>query len=69
MHFSPSIYNILLLQLNKKLQLNSGLYLNAHNISKYQNFRFILFIIIQGVTEKNAFILTGNRTHLLQQLF
>jgi hypothetical protein len=24
---------------------------------------------IQGVTEKNAFILTGNRTHLLQQLF
>jgi CRISPR/Cas system-associated endonuclease Cas3-HD len=24
---------------------------------------------IQGVTEKSTFILTGNRTHLLQQLF
>jgi hypothetical protein len=24
---------------------------------------------IQGVTEKSAFILTGNRTHLLQQFF
>jgi hypothetical protein len=38
-------------------------------IFQYQNFRFILLIIIPGVTKKSAFILTGNRTHLLQQLF